>query len=128
VTRRQIGTVSILRERVYPRGGSLGPDGEIVDPVAVDPGVWPVYRDDSDMIYWEMTGTLVRRRSAFVNFGDGMFAHQLWDEPTGEGEVIITSMRYTPAGFTLFRTNDPLALPGPEQRLVFDVKDEEITR
>lgn len=122
MTRINVGTVEILRERIYSRSGKLGPNDEILDPVLVETGLWPVYLDDDGSVYWEMTGTPVHRVSDFISLGDGMFMTGAVDKPTGEGEVIFKSLRFASIHeFRDFVKTDPTTRPGVEQRLVFDV-------
>lgn len=115
--RDRIGTVNLLQERTYPRV----PDVETTDEVVVvDPGLWPVYRGDDGKIYWEMAGELRQLRGELESLGDGMYLGRRWVESSGN-QVIFQSKSYTRDEFIAFITTDPVALEGPEQRLVFEV-------
>lgn len=122
MTREQIGTVEILLDRVYPRYAATDDTPASGGDVYVEAGVWPVYRGDDGLIYWEMAGTLSRRRADFERIGDSMFLGRTWDEPTDDGEVIFRSKAFTRAEFIEFLRTDPVVVGGRrEKRLVFEV-------
>lgn len=122
MTREQIGSVNILLDRVYPRYAGTDTTPASGGDVYVEAGVWPVYRGDDGRIYWEMSGTLSRRRADFTKIDGGMFVGRTWDEPTGDGEVIFRSMAYTRDAFIEFLHTDPVVVGGRrEKRLVFEV-------
>lgn len=115
--RTQVGTVNILRERTYPRS----PDEASNELVTVEPGLWPVYRDDDGSIYWEMAGELLRLRGELESLGDGMLLERRRVEPSGE-QVIFRSKSFTLDEFIDFVATDPVTLDGPERRLSFNVE------
>lgn len=125
MTRRQVGTVNILRERLYPRFPSkpgkttMSNDDQ---PVRVDAGRWPVYRGENGLIYWEMQGELVKFEPYFQSLGDGLFASGTRIEPQGE-LVIFKSTTFTEEEFAEFRDTDPAVVGDEsERRLVFEVE------
>jgi len=116
--RTQIGTVEILRDRVYPRF----PETDSDQTVYVEAGEWPVYRDDRGNIYWEMTGKPSRRRGSFQSLGDGMYMSTEWDELLDDEDIIFKSKAYTRDEFIDFAENHPQTQPGDAQRLIFKVR------
>jgi hypothetical protein len=110
----QIGTVEILRVRIYP----VDPEQDVADILAtsavVDPGEYPVYRE-GDTTYWMMTGKVNKR--GFERLGDGMFAINGHDEAS-DTEVTFPSKRLGPDEFADLLA-DAVCVDGPEQRLVF---------
>lgn len=119
LTSVRIGTVQILRLRIY----TIDPDADVCDPNAttavVEPGEYPVYRA-GDTTWWMMTGHVNKR--GFERLGDGLFAINNFDEAS-EQEVRFPSKRFGPQEFA-----DLLACPecveGPAQRLVFTLDGE----
>ena len=108
----QIGTVEILRDRVYP-----------VDPLnrdflrteaLVEAGSYPIYRK-ADAITWLMTDYLNERRE---KIGDGLFVVHSGDNPTGGLQVSFTARIFGVEEF-LDLIADPVSQPGPDQRLDF---------
>lgn len=87
--RRQIGTITISRPRVYPLDPAAM-DGPTT--VVVQPGEYPVYLDGFTR-YWRMTGTL--NHQMFSRLGDGMFSMSRSDAPS-EDDVVFYSRRYGP--------------------------------
>lgn len=123
IKRVQIGTVTTLRDRAY----AVNPDDDINDPNTVvglfPAGEYPVFRE-GDVIYWEIENAIP---SLWVfelrSLGDGMFTSESpGHRPTGDPPVKVRSKRFTLAEFEEFRTTDFSCLPGPEQRLSFDVQ------
>lgn len=123
--REQIGTVTILEPRLYPRYPVKPAPMKIdanVPLVRVDADKWPVYRAENGLIYWEMEGELVRIENTFQSLGDGMF--MLHPEARSQGELVIfRSMTYTDEEFTELRASDPLVSGDDSvRRLVFEVE------
>lgn len=110
----QIGTVEVLRLRIYP----IDPVGEpspLRTTVAVEPGIYPVYRK-FDAYLWLMRGR-VNERNAKI--GDGLYELNAGDKPTGV-EVQFPSQIFGAEQFAEF-LDDPICQPGPDQRLRFDI-------
>jgi hypothetical protein len=111
MAREQIGTVIIVKKRVYP----IDPKADIDDPqitsVIVGPGKYPVYRDGIS-IYWQMTGVLNLWNS---RIGDG--AYSLADgEMHSDDDVVFYSKRFGPDEFAELRRHPDVA-----QRLIFNI-------
>jgi hypothetical protein len=108
--REQIGTVEILRDRVYP----LNTGQDISDPripsVLVTPGDYPLYRELGE-IYWEMQGHITKPRMETVD--DGLFLVRQGHEPSDE-TATITSNRFGAKEWESF-----LVDPQVPSRLVF---------
>lgn len=125
MTRRQVGTVCILQERLYPRLPSKPPNSQLSNDdqlVRVDAGTWPVYRGENGLIYWEMEGECVRLEPYFQSLGDGLYASGTKLAPQGE-LVIFKSMTFTDQEFAEFRATDPLVVGDEsERRLTFEVE------
>lgn len=111
---RQVGTVEILRVRIYP----IDPEQDVSDinatTAVVEPGEYPVYRE-SGATWWMLDGYVNKR--GFERLGDGLFAINPGDEPTEES-VRFPSRRIGPDEFADLLA-DPVCVDGPEQRLVF---------
>lgn len=122
--RKQVGTVDILEERLYPRYPVKPLRSDITTAeqlVQVDAGKWPVYRGENGLIFWEMEGELVKIEQSFESLGDGMFLSRPQVKPQGE-LVIFRSMTFTDEEFAEFRASDPLVAGGDSVRqLVFEV-------
>lgn len=122
--RKQVGTVEILEPRLYPRY-PIRPAREITtadELVNVDSGLWPVYRDDNGVIYWEMSGDLVKIEPVFESLGEGMFMSRNRLKYQGE-TVIFKSVTYTPEEFAEFRSTSELVVGDDSvKRLVFEVE------
>lgn len=106
----QVGTVEILRFRIYP----LDPQNQDIlrTEVAVEPGsVFPLYRK-YDAFMWLMQGRINERTE---KIGDGLFAMNNGDKPTGL-EVQFPSKIFGAEQFEDLLT-DPAFQPGPEQRV-----------
>lgn len=85
----KIGTVEILKPRVYPL------DAESSEPqswVWVEPGRFDLYREGL-ATFWMMRGKL--NRQGLFREGDGLFAAYGGDSPT-EIEVVFPSRRFGP--------------------------------
>lgn len=102
MSRQQIGTVTITRQRIYKLDPWAPDDLGVPATVIVEPGEYPVYRDGFTR-YWRMTGVL-NHRSA--RLGDGMFTMNSSDV-LSDDDVVFYSLRYGPdewrellAGFT----------------------------
>lgn len=107
---RKIGTVEILRERVYSLDAESRDD--LRSTVFVAPGEYDVFTDGMTT-YWMLHGRLNKRGS--YRLGDGLFSMQESDEPS-DIEVVFPSRRFGPDEWA-----DLLAAPecaeGPNQRL-----------
>lgn len=92
MSRIQVGTVEITRDRIYTLDPWL-PEHvrETASTVIVKPGTYPVYRDGLST-YWRMTGVLNHRH---YRMGDGIFAMNSADVPSDD-DVVFYSMRYGP--------------------------------
>lgn len=112
--RRRIGTVQILRTRIYNIDPEARADDVNATTVVVEPGEYPVYRR-GDTTYWMLAGHLNKR--GFERLGDGLFAINPGDE-SSDDEVVFPSKQLGPQEFADLLT-DPVCLDGPEQRLVF---------
>lgn len=119
LARRRIGTVRILRERIYTIDPEARWDDVNATTVVVEPGEYPVYRR-GDTTYWMLTGHLNTR--GFERLGDGLFAINGGHEAS-EDEVTFPSKRLGPHEFADLLA-DPVCLDGPEQRLVFTLDGE----
>lgn len=102
----RIGTIEILRQRVYPL------NAESRDEVVVEPGVFNLYRDGG-VTFWVMSGRINER---FENLGGGMFLLHNGDRPSGR-KVKFTSKRFTPDEWTDLLTEPGFTEGHPEQRL-----------
>ncbi len=108
----QIGTVEVLKVRVYPLDAETGRN-PLATEVVVQPGTYPLYRD-FDACYWMMTGRINGRGP--VKIGDGMFMMTGSDEASGP-EVTFPSQRFGPEQWADF-TAEPTCTEGhPGQRL-----------
>lgn len=110
----QVGTVEILRLRIY--GIDPYSDGPLRTTVAVEPGVYPVYRK-YDAYCWLMTGR-VNERNAKI--GDGLFELNAGDKPQGL-PVQFPSTIYGQEQFAEL-LSDEACQPGPQQRLRFTLQ------
>ena len=111
----QVGTVEILRLRIY----DLDPvsDSVLRTQVAVEPGVYPVYRR-YDAYRWVMRGCINERNA---KIGDGLYELHNGDVPTGL-EVQFPSRAFGVDEFAEF-LSEPVCQTGPEQRLRFMMDD-----
>jgi len=81
-TRVQVGTVEVLRNRVFPMPGStLG----AAETVLVEPGVYPVFTEGG-LVYWEMNGRInhVEAETCMVSGkpGDSLNVMSVEDAPS----------------------------------------------
>ncbi len=107
-----IGTVEVLKARIYPLDPEMG-DEQLATTVFVDVGVYPLYQH-IDAYYWMMTGRINSR--GFTKMGDGLFAMSDGDAPAGP-EVTFPSPRFGPEQWANF-TAEPVCVEGhPDQRL-----------
>lgn len=90
--RRQIGTVRIMRDRVYRLDPMAADDDALATTVLVQSGEYPVYLDGLSR-YWRMTGVLNHRS---YRMGDGMFAFNEGGDVASEDDVVFYSRRYGP--------------------------------
>ena len=111
----QIGTVEILRFRIYPIDWRADINQPLTTTVAVEPGFYPVYRK-YDAVCWVMTGRINERQA---KIGDGLYSLSNGDEPTGV-EVQFSSRVYGIEEFREFMS-EGLCRPGVGQRLSFEV-------
>lgn len=110
----QVGTVELLRERIYPLDPQTA-DHMLSTSVVVPAGIYPVYRDVM-AYYWMMTGRINARGTPKI--GDGIFSVVCRDEATGP-VVIFPSMRFGPRQFTTFMAEPTCIEDHPDQRLRF---------
>lgn len=90
MSRKQIGTVRILRDRVYaldPAAALLPSAADVIVPA----GEYPVYQDGMSR-YWRMTGVLNHRH---YRMGDGAFSMSDRDERSDD-DVVFYSQRFGP--------------------------------
>lgn len=107
---KQIGTVEILRFRIYP----IDPmnDGPLATTVGVQPGVYPVYRK-FDAIRWVMDGRINERNA---KIGDGLYELYNGDADTG------LDVRFSSRAFGVEEFRELLEDPEVATRLRFDVE------
>jgi hypothetical protein len=86
----RIGTIEILRQRIYPLDAESHDDFPTT--VVVDPGEYELHRDGLTT-FWLMRGRLNRR--GFHRLGDGLFEVNTGDAP-GEVEVVFPSRGFGP--------------------------------
>jgi hypothetical protein len=110
VSFKHVGTVEVLRARTY----RIDPTNRdrIATEAIVMPGAYPLLSDGFTRI-WLMTGTL---NGSFLRRGDGMFIASPNDMPLDGLTVTFPSASYGPDEWAAM-LNDPVALPGDEQRL-----------
>lgn len=114
---RQVGTVEVLRSRVYP----IDPHGGnhvLSTSVWVEPGIYPLYRK-YDVHCWVMTGVLNER---IEKVSTGLFGLHAGDNPVGL-EVRFPSRAYGSEQLAELLA-EPLCQPGPDQRLRFSFDEE----
>ncbi len=110
----QVGTVEILRDRVYPLDPTS--EGPLATSVYVEAGTWPLYQRHG-VTRWLMTGRINERHE---KIGDGLFMfHSENDNPVGL-EVRFPSRAYGPEQLAELMA-EPLCQPGPDQRLRFTI-------
>lgn len=92
MARRQIGTVTVNRARVYPLDPWL-PSHVNGTEVIVSPGTFPVFQAGISS-YWQMTGVLNHRS---FRIGDGMLAmSSSGRDVASDDDVTFYSPRYGP--------------------------------
>lgn len=116
---RTIGTVKILRDRVYPDKDNGGH-------VYVLAGTYPVLLDNG-LTFWRMEGRRSTRREQveIITFhdelGSSIFSGMIY--PPGDyltDEIAsVDSHKFTQSEFQEFLSTDPACLEGPEKRLEF---------
>jgi len=109
---QQVGTVEVLRTRIYPLDPKTG-DHPLATTVVVEPGTYPLY-GYVDTVFWMMTGRI--NSFGFDKIGDGMFTMNLADAPEGP-EVTFPSPRYGPEQWVEFITSPVCTEGHPDQRL-----------
>ena len=105
-----IGTVEILRARIYPLDAETQDDA--CSEVVVEPGPCALYSDGLST-FWMMRGCLNRR--GIRRMGDGMFLMQASDEPS-EIRVVFPSRIFGPDEWAALIAGTEFA-DGPQQRL-----------
>lgn len=109
---KQIGSVEILRLRIYPEVPG-DPDSASV---AIQPGIFPLMRA-GDRIWWPMRGVVSTRADVSTErIGDGLFLMTPAHDQLSDNERSITTRTWTPAEFAEFLTEWG-CVEGPEQRL-----------
>lgn len=112
MTATQIGTVEILRFRVYALDAAMNHD-QFATTVGVQPGVFPLYRDGIST-YWVMEGNI--NTGGMHRLGDGIFSMTPGDVPDGP-EVKFPSKTFGPDEWDEM-VQDPACIEGsPAQRL-----------
>ena len=93
--RKQIGTVTITRTKVYnldPSSPAIGSAGHgLATTVVVEPGEYPVFEDGISR-YWRMTGHINNQSR---RLGDGFFTMNPGDEASDD-DVVFYSARFGP--------------------------------
>lgn len=112
---QRVGTVEVLRLRIYP----LDPanDSVLRTTVAVEPGVYPVWRK-GDVYRWMFTGRINDRNE---KISDGLFVMHGGDNPLGP-EVTFPSLTYGPDELAKLLA-ESICQPGPAQRLRFRIAE-----
>ena len=109
-TARLIGTVEILRTRVYPL--DFEATNATRSEVVVEPGVYDLFRDGFTT-YWMMRGRLNTRHE---RMGDGMFGMRDGDRPS-DIEVVFPSRRFGPDEWRDLLAEPAFIEGDPEQRM-----------
>jgi hypothetical protein len=114
----QVGTVELLRLRIYPLDANTGRE-LLATQVVVEPGTYPVYRD-GDAVFWLLSGRLLANGQRKI--GDGLFM-QGGGLDRGIGPTFVfPSPRYGPDELAEFLA-EPLCIEGdPAQRLRFHLE------
>lgn len=117
MTDTRVGTVEILRDRVY----QIDPTSAALDAstAVVTPGVYPLYRD-FDCHYWLLTGRLNYR--GLRTLSDGMFAIHQGDDPSGP-EVTFPSKRFAPSEWAELLAHEQATEGHPAQRIRITITD-----
>lgn len=105
----QVGTVEVLRLRLYPAPGG----GDAI----VEPGTYPLMSEPDGTVRWLMRGRRsTRHEPKFDDLGDGMFlVRPPGDEPGGE-EIDVPSPSFTREQLRALLTEVGF-VEGPEQRV-----------
>ena len=119
----RIGTVEILRPRVYP----LIPGTPGGQSMVVEPGTYDLFRE-GDETFWIMSGRKNRRVEPTIeNWGGGMFAARGGgDVPTGPA-VTFSSARFSPEAWADLLAEPNFTEGHPEQRLRVTLTAEDVT-
>lgn len=107
-----IGTIEILKTRIYPLDPVMG-DEPRATTVVVEPDVYPIYRNGISH-FWLMTGPINTGR--MHRLGDGIFTMLSADEPGGP-IVTFPSRVFGPDEWTEFLAEPTCTDGHPEQRL-----------
>jgi hypothetical protein len=107
----RIGTVEILRQRVYPIDAHSR--DEMGQTVIVEPGTFDLYSDGLTR-FWLMRGRINRR--GFERLGDGLFLLHQGDVPS-DVEVEFSSKRFGPDEWANLLTEPGFTEGHVEQRL-----------
>lgn len=87
----RIGTIEILRQRIYKLDADASDVLAMATEVIVEPGVYDLYSDGMTK-WWLMHGQINHRH---YRLGDGLFAMQSGDKQSGI-EVVFPSKRFGP--------------------------------
>jgi len=119
MTTRQVGTVEILADRIYP----LDPydTSPSRTEVMVTPGQYPVYRG-GDGVFWVMIGRLNTFKPIVVQVTDSISVISGDDQPKGP-PVTFPSRTFTDTEFQDLLTQPGCTEGDPEQRLRFTLTD-----
>lgn len=101
----KIGTVELLRMRVYNSHGHLG------EGIVVQPGIFDLFTD-GEKKWWVMPG---HENDMFEPLGDGMF--RVAGDRAGERAVTFDSIHFSPEEWAEL-LDDECTKPGPAQRLI----------
>lgn len=108
----QIGTIEILRDRVY----KMDAECHCLTPttVVVRSGMYPIYRDGIST-FWTMSGKL--DMSGPWRMGDGMFSMSPGGTMPSDIEVQFPSKRFGPDEWADLLTEDTFVEGHPNQRI-----------
>ena len=111
----RIGSIEILRHRVYPLDAETSDHPRHTE-VVVEPGTYDLFTDGSDR-FWMMRGRL-NERGMSKEIGKGLFSMKIGDAPS-DIEVVFPSKRMSPPAWTAL-----LADPGFAERFRVTIDDE----
>lgn len=121
----KIGTVELLRDRIYD---AVDPTGS--RDVAVPPGTYDLLYDEATgHYYWEMTGRRSKRRPAFTGpierIGDGMFTMHTRPpaDIISDEEALARTGPMSAAAIAELLDDDICCEGHPEQRLRIEITD-----